>query len=99
MWTTLTISLTLKYSSAGASLHTLHDNDSWGLLPPEDVVNQYYNKLQIIGTSPYADRATFPIIPVHFLSPITVLVLISTIFVIANRMVFFHTGLFPSKPP
>ncbi|KAF7759616.1 hypothetical protein Agabi119p4_11311 [Agaricus bisporus var. burnettii] len=48
---------------AGASLHTLHDNDSWGLLPPEDVVNQYYNKLQIIGIFPYADRATFPIIP------------------------------------
>ncbi|EKM76574.1 hypothetical protein AGABI1DRAFT_131129 [Agaricus bisporus var. burnettii JB137-S8] len=49
---------------AGASLHTLHDNDSWGLLPPEDLVNQYYNKLRIIDNFAYANRETFPIIPV-----------------------------------
>ncbi|KAF7759893.1 hypothetical protein Agabi119p4_11588 [Agaricus bisporus var. burnettii] len=48
---------------AGASLHYLHDNDSWGLLPPEDSVNQYYNALKIVGFIAFAYPETFPIIP------------------------------------
>ncbi|EKM76572.1 hypothetical protein AGABI1DRAFT_108662 [Agaricus bisporus var. burnettii JB137-S8] len=48
---------------AGASLHILHNNDSWGLLPPEDTVNQYYNAVRIIGVTAIAHPETFPIIP------------------------------------
>ncbi|EKM76573.1 hypothetical protein AGABI1DRAFT_131128 [Agaricus bisporus var. burnettii JB137-S8] len=48
---------------AGASLHILHDNDSWGLLPPENFVDQYHDKLVFAGAIPYANRETFPIIP------------------------------------
>ncbi|KAL0959459.1 hypothetical protein HGRIS_011172 [Hohenbuehelia grisea] len=30
---------------AGSSLHGLHDNHRWGLLPPDDVINKYANNI------------------------------------------------------
>ncbi|KAF7424973.1 hypothetical protein PC9H_010284 [Pleurotus ostreatus] len=30
---------------AGSSLHGLHDNHRWGLLPPDDIINKYANNI------------------------------------------------------
>lgn len=51
--------------TAGASLHYLHDNFYWALLPSKDIVERYFNALvEVGGGRRTAKRKAFPTIEV-----------------------------------
>jgi hypothetical protein len=45
----------------------MFDRDHWLLLPEDAIVQQYFDSLTLAGGMYYADRASFPDIPVCFL--------------------------------
>ncbi|KAL0945125.1 hypothetical protein HGRIS_004278 [Hohenbuehelia grisea] len=47
----------------GSTLHNMQDAGRWALLPSEEIIQQYFNALEVIGLQRYAVRGSLPDIP------------------------------------